>query len=93
MHIDRLISIASSAYPDGLVGEYHIDPKGDYGDGLAKFVALELKDTFDPEASDIGQLEEASKAIGRAVKELQDVEAALCDRAVALVRSSEDYQE
>jgi len=78
--LNELINIASAAYPDGLIAVEYWDfkrecprrnPKG--GDTLALFIALELKDTFDPDATDGQQLRAALRAIERAQGELAAV--------------------
>ena len=84
MTLNELINIASAAYPDGLIAVEYWDfkrecprrnPKG--GDTLALFIALELKDTYDPDASAVEQLETALRAIARARGDLEAVSAAL----------------
>ena len=84
MRLNELINIASAAYSDGLIAVEYWDfkkecprrnPKG--GDTLALFVALEIKDTYDPDASDKQQLETALRAIARARGDLDAVSAAL----------------
>jgi len=42
----------------------------DVGDGLAKFIVSELKETYDPKNDKRQQLSEAMRVIGNAVKEL-----------------------
>src|SRR5512137_2491609 len=44
--LDELIAIADEGYSDGLVLAYHEEPDGEHGDTLAKFVAVDLADTF-----------------------------------------------
>jgi hypothetical protein len=82
--LNELINIASAAYSDGLIAVEYWDfkrecprrnPKG--GDTLALFIALEIKDTYDPGATDEEQLETALRAIARALGDLDAVSAAL----------------
>jgi hypothetical protein len=49
----------------------------DVGDGLAEFIASELEETFDEEASDDKQLEEAIRVMEIARKDLRNVIEAL----------------
>lgn len=79
MELNDLISTAASGYPDAQVLEYwafagakpRSNPDG--GDTLACFVAMELAETFDPEASTTDQVSEAVRALNRAVEDLQTV--------------------
>ena len=73
MTLKQIIDIADEMYPDGLVGDCFRDPDTDHGDGLAKFIAVELKDTYDESATDTEQLVAASKAMRTALRELQAV--------------------
>lgn len=79
MKIEELIAIADKAYPDGLIMACFKNPKKSLGDGLAKFIALELSDTFDPDASDEEQLEEAYLAMNKALFEVNSVLSAFQD--------------
>jgi hypothetical protein len=75
MKLSTIISIANMAYPDGLVEQAF---QGDHvGDGLAEFIVRELRDTYDPKASSLDQLEEAARVMESALKELTDVKEAL----------------
>jgi len=47
------------------------------GDGLAEFIARELRDTYDPKAPSLEQLEEAARVMHNARRELVDVAEAL----------------
>ena len=74
MEITRLIKIASSAYSrDGEVFAYHKHPEGNFGDGLAKFIAIELLETFDETASDDDQLFTAAEVMRISNNELEKV--------------------
>ena len=84
MRPNELINIVSAAYPDGLIAVEYWDfkrerpkknPKG--GDTLALFIALEIKDTYDADATDEEQLETAGRAIDRARGDMDAVSAAL----------------
>jgi hypothetical protein len=76
---------AASAYPDAFVMEYWDARKGkpkpnpDGGDTLAEFVALELYESFDPEASDDEQIATAVKLMQSAADDLAAVAHALAN--------------
>lgn len=77
MKIGAIIKIVDEAYPDGLVGQYHAKPTREHGDGLARFIAIELKETFDAKATDLEQLTEAYNKMKSAYDELGAVVSAL----------------
>lgn len=85
MKLSQLIKIASDAYPDDLIGRYHKAPKRDFGDTLAQFLARELKDTFDPDASDEEQLREGVRALTSSIRELSGVRDALLEHLPEIV--------
>jgi hypothetical protein len=72
-----IIQIADRVYPDGLVGQAFKAEQGpppkEVGDTLATFIVRELKDTFDPKATALDQINEARRVIARASIELGDV--------------------
>ena len=81
---NELIKIASAAYPDGLIAtEYwnfrrecpRRNPKG--GDTLALFIANEIADTYDPDASDEAQINTVLNALAAARGDLEAVSTAL----------------
>ena len=77
MELKQLIAIADSAYPDGLVGlAAHGEP---VGDGLAEFIARELRDTFDESITDSEQFGEAMRVLGIAIRKLGGVHSLLLD--------------
>jgi hypothetical protein len=84
MQLNALIEIVSAAYPDGLIAVEYWDFKRECprrnskgGDTLALFIALELKDTYDADATDEQQIATALRAIERARGDLDAVSAAL----------------
>lgn len=79
MTLDELIKIASNVYSDNLIEEYHRDPETNHGDLLAKFIAAELTETFDPEASSEEQLAEAHHVLYMAHHQLGIVVNAIVD--------------
>jgi len=79
MTLNDLIRAAASGYPDTMVLEYWdfdgAKPRNnpDGGDTLARFVALELAETFDGDANHGEQVSEAVRVLTRAVDDLQAV--------------------
>lgn len=77
MNLKRLIEIADAAYDSGdgenLVSRYHNSPHDDSGDSLARFIAIELSETFDSNSSDEEQLNTAASQIQRAIDQLTNV--------------------
>jgi hypothetical protein len=82
--LEDIIQIADRIYPDGLVGQAF--KTGDcVGDTLAEFIVRELKDTFDPKATALDQVNEAQRVIARASTQLGDVARSFSDVAGDLV--------
>jgi len=79
MTLETLTTIANKAYDagSGLVLDYFHAPETNHGDGLAKFIAVELQDTYDDTATDAAQREEAARVIRAAAAQLEAVAAAL----------------
>ena len=72
MTLNQLIRAASDAYPEDHIWQCHIGAD-DAGDMLAKFIHSELTETFNEEASDEKQLEEAIRVMETAREELHMV--------------------
>ena len=91
MKINDLIKLAAKAYPDRFVTEYWdfkkscFDESGS-GDTLAKFIAIELSETFESEVSSVDQLIEAIRVMDRAKENLGDVSFALEQKLDELCR-------
>ena len=81
MTMEDLIKLADDAYDDGLVQEYFEDRDGQHGDTLAKFIAMELEDTFDPDLPTEKQIAEAIRLMTSAIRQLQDVVSAFEEAA------------
>ncbi len=78
MELKKLIEAASEGYPDGLVERYFENPDENHGDSLAKFIAIELSETFDEDAlTDEDQVLAAIHQMRRARAELDSVISAL----------------
>ena len=52
MTLNRIIEIANAAYPDDFIAQYHENPDLEHGDTLAKFLVVELTETYDEGATD-----------------------------------------
>lgn len=88
MTANQLVCRAASVYPEGYVLEYWDMDKGEPkqnragGDTLAQFIAGELAETFDPEASEGEQIAAAVRVMQTAADDLAAVAQALSDLAV-----------
>lgn len=83
MTINKIIKIAAKAYPDEyLLMYWHVRkqrPKEGSGDGLARFIVQELYETYDADATDACQLEEAKRVMANAMYQLQAITEAMDD--------------
>jgi len=75
--LERIISAADQGYGDGLVLQSYKNPRRFCGDTLAKFVAIELKETFDSDLSPAEQVAEAVRAMSVARTDIENVIGAL----------------
>jgi hypothetical protein len=80
----ELLNAANQGYPDGYLAEYYDTKTGALkkrgsGDTLAKFIVLELIDTFDSKASEDSQIDEATRVLESARRDLLGVIEALDD--------------
>jgi len=71
------MEVVDKAYGDSIVRTYHNDPAGNHGDGLARFIAGEIRETFDPELNDKDQIIEAIRVMKTAHRQLNGVVSAL----------------
>lgn len=82
MSVRELLDKANRGYPDGFLSEYY-NTKGNFregrGDTLAEFIVVELIETFDPDATEDEQLDEAVRAMERAREDIEGVIRALRD--------------
>ena len=87
MTLNQLICSAASVYPEAFVLEYwsmaESEPQENRmcGDTLAEFIAREIYDTYDVNASDAEQIVSAVKAMQAAANDLQKVADALSNLA------------
>ena len=85
MTLNEIVTRAASAYPDCWVLQYWNMKKqcvvsNRYGgDSLAQFIAQELQDTYDPDASDDDQLDMAVRKMREAAADLQAIVLALAN--------------
>jgi len=81
MKLVELLKKANEGYEDGAVAEYFNQETGELvegkGDTLAQFVAIELSETFDPDADDDTQIQTAIEAMDMAKRDIEGVLAAL----------------
>lgn len=74
----ELLELANEAYEDGFLANYYTKEgnlkKNGSGDTLAKFIVIELIETFDPKASRENQLIVAARAMANARYQLHDLE-------------------
>lgn len=75
MKLVELIDVADGGYGDGVVRAYY--DEGAQGDGLAEFVVDEITSTFDENAEDLAQYQEAMRVVEKAMDDLQNVYHAL----------------
>ena len=84
--LDELIRAASLGYPDGMLEEnYDFEnhrpvSRDQTSDGLARFLVVELCETFDEDAVDWQQVETAKKALRMAQRDLSGVYESVCER-------------
>ena len=77
MKLLEIIKIADEAYGDDLIMQYHKDRDREHGDSLAKFIAIELEETYDDSTDRQEQLYEARRVMNRALEDVGRVLAAL----------------
>lgn len=93
MKIKELLDIANEGYDDGWLAQFY-DDEGNFvesknaGDTLARFIVIELIETFDPKASDESQLSEARLAMANAMDDVDGVRIALEKKEVEAIGRS-----
>lgn len=78
MTLVELLNKANEAYPDQMLNLYYDEETGEAvqysgGDELAHWIVVELRETFDSEASEHDQLAEAVRVMANAVRDVQGV--------------------
>lgn len=81
MTLNEVIGIADAAYDDGLVQASFEDPDGQHGDTLAKCIARELADAFEPDLPDEKQIAAAIRVMTTAIHQIEDVVGAFAEAA------------
>jgi hypothetical protein len=69
---EKIIEIADKEYGERFVGLCALD-NTDHGDTLALFIARELGETYEPDATDVEQLRNAQRAMLSAYNRVGDV--------------------
>lgn len=89
MKLIEVLEVADKAYSkEGILslrGFYKKDGQPNMrakGDGLAKFICIEIAETYDKDATDEDQLTQAADAIRSARNQLDEVESALISASV-----------
>lgn len=75
--LKELLDLANEAYDDGFLANYYTKKgalKRGSGDTLAKFIVIELSETFTPSSHPKKQLYEAMKVLESARYQLKDIE-------------------
>ena len=92
MKLNKLLEIVHRAYPDEMTRECWDSrsqrARSESGDTLAEFIVREIADTYDAEATDEAQLDEALRVTRRACTELTGVIEALEERKDANAQRS-----
>jgi hypothetical protein len=71
--LNQLMKLVSNAYPDDVVWLYYKDPDGDYGDTLAKFVAIECREVADRSVyQDFAAIADDMDIADKVLSDLQD---------------------
>lgn len=78
MKLVELLNIANEGYDDGFLSEYFDTETGELKDGsgdtLAKFIVIELAETFDPESkNEWEQMATAVDAMNQAIRDIEGV--------------------
>lgn len=77
----ELITKIDDSYPDGQLGQYADNFNGKFGDPLAKFIAREIYETFEADASDQEKIDEALRVISTSTDEIASVRDRLAELA------------
>ena len=78
----ELLNIANKGYPDQWLSNFYnpttgdllpLDPEDGINDGLARFLVIELRETFEAGKPRADQLEEAYRVVSMGVRDMQSV--------------------
>jgi hypothetical protein len=76
MKLGQLVAASNKSYPDQYLSQY-FDVTGEKfltrgcGDTLARFIVVEIRDTFDPAATDAAQVDEAIRVLEQGQTDLE----------------------
>ena len=76
MKLGQLVAAANSKYPDQFLSQYFDVAREKFltrgcGDGLARFIVVEIRDTFDGAATDAAQVDEAIRVLEQGQTDLE----------------------
>lgn len=76
MKLGQLVAAANERYPDQYLSQYFDLARDKFltrgcGDGLARFIVVEIRDTFDAAATDEAQVDEAIRVLEQGKKDLE----------------------
>jgi hypothetical protein len=76
MKLGQLIAAANDRYPDQFLSQYFDVAREKFltrgcGDTLARFIVVEIRDTFDPAATDAAQVDEAIRVLEQGETDLE----------------------
>jgi hypothetical protein len=74
--LGQLMAGANSKYPDEYLSQYFDMAREKFltrgcGDGLARFIVVEIRETFEPAATDEAQVDEAIRVLEQGKKDLE----------------------
>ena len=78
MTLVQLLNKANEGYDDHFLSEYFHPKTGKFnrkaeGDGLARFIVIEIGETFDAESTDLQQVDEAIRVMEQARDDIRRV--------------------
>ena len=78
MRLVQLLNKANEGYDDHFLSEYFHPKTGKFnrkaeGDGLARFIVIEISETFDAESTDLQQVDEAIRVMEQARDDIRGV--------------------
>jgi hypothetical protein len=77
MTLVQLLNKANEGYDDHFLSEFYNPKTGKFrkadGDGLARFIVIEISETFDAESTDLQQVDEAIRVMEQARDDIRGV--------------------
>ncbi len=76
MKLGELIAASNSRYPDQYLDQYFDVAREKFltrgcGDGLARFIVVEIRETYDPASGDAAQVQEAIRVLEQGKRDLE----------------------